>query len=125
MKKAFLMFIFLIGLLAVGCAPPGRAVKQDPVKTELIKAVDQQASAQFVMVAQGDNLPAPDTPVKWVDENFGAMLTGVLLSVYEFLALKIPTSKTLSLIGNLYKLLTFFFPDKNKNGGTFDIRDKL
>ncbi len=123
MKKLILSFIFLIGLMAYSCvAPPDVGMKQGPIKSELIKAVDQPASFKVVMVAQ-ENLPVPDTPapVKWVDENFWSFIATIAFSLYEFLALKIPTSKSVSIIGNLYKLLIFFIPDKSKNGGKFSI----
>lgn len=50
----------------------------------------------------------------WVDENFWSTVSGILLLVYEFLALKMPTSKSISILGNLYKLLTWFILDKFK-----------
>jgi len=51
------------------------------------------------------------------------MGSGIFVLLYEFLVLKLPTNKTLSLIGNLYKLLTRFIPDRSANGGKFDIKD--
>jgi hypothetical protein len=123
MKRFLLISFFLLGLFAMSCAPPDVSRKAD-FKT--VYADLHQVQAPVIMTAADDaSLPAPDTPVKWVDENLDNMIVGIVFSIYEFLALKIPTSKTISVIGNLYKLLTFFFPDKSKGGGTFDIRDKL
>jgi hypothetical protein len=120
-----LIFIFLIGLFAFSCASPNYGPKQSTSKVEVVQAVSHQTSVPVIMVADDATLPAPDTPVKWIDENFWTFVTGIVFSLYEFLALKLPTSKSVSLIGNLYKLLTWFFPDKSKDGGTFSIRDKL
>jgi len=63
----------------------------------------------------------PAAPVSWVDSNFWSLVTGVGALVYEFLALKLPSSKTLSIIGNLYKLITKIVPDKSSDGGNFKI----
>jgi hypothetical protein len=62
------------------------------------------------------------TNVKWIDENFWTMISGLFVIIYEFLALKIPTSKTLSLIGNLYKLITKLIPDRAADGTKFEIK---
>jgi hypothetical protein len=128
MKKFFLVGVFLIGLMAYSCvAPPDVGLKQNGVKTEFVEAVDYQVAVPVIMVADDATLPAPDTPdpVKWIDENFWTLLATIAYATYEFLALKLRSGKTLTIIGNLYKLLTYFIPDKTKNGGNFAIRDKL
>ena len=124
--KRILVFIFLIGLFAFGWStPPPDNVSQSS-ETGFVKAADQ-VQADVIYAADETALPTPDTPapVKWVDENLLTMASGILLLVYEFLALKMPTSKSISIMGNLYKLLTWFVPDKSNKGGQFSIRDKL
>jgi len=69
-----------------------------------------------------DELALPSSP-NWIDSNLWTMGSGIFVLLYEFLVLKLPTNKTLSLIGNLYKLLTRFIPDRSVNGGKFDIKD--
>jgi|GEM_PF-1207829 len=69
-----------------------------------------------------DELALPSSP-NWIDSNLWTMGSGIFVLLYEFLVLKLPTNKTLSLIGNLYKLLTRFIPDKSVNGGRFVIKD--
>lgn len=59
----------------------------------------------------------------WMDSDFWTMSSGIFVLLYEFLVLKLPTNKTLSLVGNLYKLLTRLIPDKSANGGKFVIKD--
>jgi len=124
--KRILMSIFLIGLFAVGWSTlPPDPVKQSP-QTGYVKAGDQ-VLADVIYAVDENVLPAPDTPapIKWLDENLLTMASGILLLVYEFLVLKMPTSKSISILGNLYKLLTWFVPDKSNKGGQFSIRDKL
>lgn len=124
--KRILMSFFLIGLFALGWSTPPPDIVKQGAKTEFVKA-GNQAQADVIYAVDETALPTPDSPapIKWVDENFWTTATGVLLLVYEFLALKMPTSKSISILGNLYKLLTFFVPDKSKGGGQFSIRDKL
>lgn len=124
--KRILMCVFLIGLFALGWSiPPPDLVKQS-AQTEFVKA-GNQVQTDVINAVDETVLPSQDipAPVKWVDENLLTMASGILLLVYEFLALKMPTSKSISILGNLYKLLTFFVPDKSKGGGQFSIRDKL
>jgi len=131
--KKILMCIFLIGLFAYGFSPPLDNVtpsNSDAVVTrcaDFIQTADHQVQADLKVAAEQTSLPDPYTPipVKWVDENLWTTVSGVILLVYEFLALKLPTSRSVSIIGNLYKLLTWFVPDNSNKGGTFDIRDKL
>jgi len=125
--KNFLILIFLIGLFAVGCSsPPSDNAKRTAQPTEYVQVVDQ-VQADVMNAVDETALPAPDTPapVKWLDENLLLAALSVIGVAYEFLARKIPSSKTLSIIGNVYKLLNWFIPDKSKNGGTLQIRDKL
>jgi len=120
------MSIFLIGLFALGwSAPPPDLVKQSP-QSGYVKAGDQ-VQADVIYTVDETALPAPDTPVpiKWLDENLLQTISGVILLLYEFLALKMPTSKSISILGNLYKLLTWFVPDKSNKGGKFSIREKV
>jgi len=72
-------------------------------------------------------LPSPDTPApkNWVDDNLLMAASRVLGIAYEFLVRKIPTSKTLSILGVAYKILNSFIQDKSKNGGNLQIRDRL
>jgi len=97
------------------------------MQTAFVQVADQNVQADVIYAVDETALPTPDSPapIKWVDENFWTTATGVLLLIYEFLVLKMPTSKSISILGNLYKLLTFFVPDKSKGGGQFSIRDKL
>ena len=120
------MFIFLIGLFAIGWSTPPPDNVNQSAEIVFVKAADQ-VKADVIYAADETVLPTPDTPapVKWVDENLLTMASGILLLVYEFLALKMSTSKSISILGNLYKLLTWFVPDKSNKGGQFSIRDKL
>jgi hypothetical protein len=104
--KTLLFFIMLLGFFAY------TDYAQDTVNKDLNISVAQ---------IQAQAVDTPATPVKWVDENLWSLVSGVGLLVYEFLALKIPTSKTVSIVGNLYKLLTFFIGDKSKKGDNFKI----
>ncbi len=124
--KRILMSIFLIGLFVLGwSSPPPDLVKHSP-QSGYVKAGDQ-VQADVIYAVDETVLPSPDTPAptKWLDENLLQTISGVILLLYEFLALKIPTSKSISVLGNLYKLLTWFVPDNSKKGGQFLIRDKL
>lgn len=126
MKNFVLTILFLIGLFAISCSSPPDNVKSAGTKTEFVQAADLQVHADVLYAVDETALPAPDTPAtKWLDENTLSAVLGIVAVVYEFLARKIPTSKTVSIIGNIYKLLNFFVPDKSKNGGTLQIRDKL
>jgi len=123
--KRILISIFLIGLFAMGwSAPPPDLVKQSP-QTGYVNAGDQ-VQADVIYAVDETVLPAPDTPApkKWLDENLLQTISGVTLLLYEFLVLKMPTSKSISILGNLYKLLTWFVPDKSNKGGKFSILDK-
>ena len=123
-----LIFIFLIGLLTFACSAPPDKLKRMDQPVEFVQAVstDQQVQADFIYAAdEVGTVSEAEAPVNWVDENLWTTLSGVLLLFYEFLALKMPTSKSISILGNLYKLLTWFIPDKSKNGSQFSIRDKL
>jgi len=124
--KRILVFIFLIGLFAIGWSTPPPDNVSKSAETGFMKVADQ-VQVDVIYAADETVLPTPDTPapVKWVDENLLTMASGILLLVYEFLALKMPTSKSISILGNLYKLLTWFVPDKSNKGGQFSIRDKL
>ena len=127
MKNFLILCICLIGLFAVGCSSPPSKVKPVSTQTSFVQAADMQVQAYVINAVDEAALPAPDTPapVKWVDENLLLTIATVLGTVYEFLVRKIPTSKTLSLVGNAYKLINYFIPDKSKNGGTLTVRDKL
>ena len=126
MKK--LILIFLIGIFCFACsAPSDIGLKQPKENTDLIHASDANVQADVIYAVDETALPVPDTPepVKWLDKNLAVAVTSILGIAYEFLVRKIPTSKTLSIFGAAYKLLNFFIPDKSKNGGTLQIRDKL
>lgn len=127
MKKSFLCLIFLIGLFALSCTAPPDKAKPQSTQTEFVQVADHAVRADIIYAADETALPNPDnpTPVKWLDENTLLAVGSVLGIVYEFLARKIPTSKTLSIFGNLYKLINWFIPDKSKNGGELAVRDKL
>ena len=129
--KRILMSIFLIGFFALGWSTPRPDNEKQSANTEFVKASDQvqadviSAIDETGSMSNAESLGEVVAPVKWVDENLWTTVAGVLLLVYEFLALKMPTSKSISILGNLYKLLTIFVPDKSKGGGQFSIRDKL
>ena len=95
-------------------------------QTQFVQVPDVQLQVPVMNAVDQTAQPAQDTPapIKWVDENFWSTIFGVLLLVYEFLALKMPTSKSISILGNLYKLLTWFVPDKSSSGGQFSISNK-
>ena len=123
-----LILIFLIGLLTFACsAPPDKVKRTDqPVEFVQVALTDQQVQADVSYAFdEAGTVSEAEAPINWVDENLWTTLSGVLLLIYEFLALKMPTSKSISVLGNLYKLLTWFIPDKSKNGSQFSIRDKL
>jgi len=126
MKRFILAFIFLIGLFAISCSsPPDKTHQPASTQTEFVQTANQ-VQADLIYAVDETVVPTPDTPAtKWLDENTLTAVFGIVAVVYEFLARKIPTSKTVSIIGNLYKLLNWFVPDKSKNGGTLQIRDKL
>ena len=125
--KNLLILSFLIGLFAFSCRPSPGKVTSANAQTQFVQVADLQAQVPIISAADQTTLPTPDSPppIKWVDENLWSTLSGVLLLIYEFLALKMPTSKSISILGNLYKLLTWFVPDKSNKGGQFAIRDKL
>ena len=125
--KNLLILSFLIGLFAFSCKPSPEKVKSACAQTQFVQVADLQAQVPIISAADQTTLPTPDSPapIKWVDENLWSTLSGVLLLIYEFLALKMPTSKSISMLGNLYKLLMWFVPDKSNKGGQFAIRDKL
>ena len=119
------MCIFLIGLFALGWStPPPDHLKQN-THAAFVKS-GNQVQADVIYAVDETAVPAPDTPApkKLVDGNLLQTVSGVVVLVYEFLALKLPTSKSVSILGNLYKLATWFVPDKSKNGSQFSIRDK-
>jgi hypothetical protein len=89
-----LILIFLIGLLTFACSAPPDNVKRMDQPVEFVQAasVDQQIQADFIYAVDQTEVPAP---INWVDENLWTALSGVLLLIYEFLALKMPTSKSI------------------------------
>ncbi len=119
------MLIFLIGLFAINWSTPPDPVNQS--SQTLFVNMSDQVQADIIYAADETELQAPDSTakIKWVDDNLWQTLSGIVLLVYEFLALKLPTSKSISILGNLYKLLTWFIPDRSNKGGQFSIRDKL
>jgi hypothetical protein len=125
--KNFLILVFLFGLFAVGCSSPPAKVIPSGAQNCYVQVADVQLQVPVISAVDETALPTSDTPapIKWVDENFWSTVSGILLLAYEFLALKMPTSKSISILGNLYKLLTWFVPDKSNKGGQFSIRDKL
>ena len=125
MKNLLIVFA-LIGILLLAYGPPPMQKSLAP-PSGIVLASDRSVRADVIYAVDETALPAADAPgpVKWVDENFWQSVSGILLVIYEFMALKIPTSRSVSIIGNLYKLLTWFVPDKSKKGGQFSIRDKL
>ncbi len=125
--KNFLILVFMLGLFAIGCSSPPDIVQPASTQTEFIQVANMPVQATVMYTVDETVLPVPDTPepVKWLDENLLLAVGSVITIVYEFLARKIPTSKTLSLFGNLTKLINWFVPDKSKNGGEFAVRDKL
>jgi hypothetical protein len=133
MKKYFvaLFSILLIGLFTISCSSPG-VIKNTGAKTEISAAQGAitdsmtpniQAAANPVMAPVNESAgEIPDkAPINWFDDHFWGFISGLIYLIYEFLATKIPTSKTVTIIGNLYKLLTYFFPDKTKEGTKFGI----
>jgi len=124
--KNLLIIVFMIGLFIVGCSSPPEKMKPASAQTQFVQVADVQLQVPVMNAVDQTAQPAPETPVpiKWVDENFWSTISGVLLLVYEFLALKMPTSKSISILGNLYKLLTWFVPDKSSSGGQFSISNK-
>lgn len=125
--KNFLILIFLLGMFAVGCSHAFEKAKPQSAQTEFVQVAGIPVHATVMNAVDETALPVPDnpTPVKWLDENTLLAVGSIIGIVYEFLARKIPTSKTLSIVGNLYKLLNWFIPDKSKNGGELAVRDKL
>jgi hypothetical protein len=125
--KNLLILIFLFGLFAIGCSSPPGKMKSARAQTRFVQVADLQSQVPVISAVDETSLPAASTPapVNWVDENFWSTVSGILLLVYEFLALKMPISKSISILGNLYKLLTWFVPDKSSKGGRFSISDKL
>jgi len=122
-----LVLIFLIGLFAFACSPPlVKVVKPDRVKTEFVQVADLQVQSPVMNAVDDFANPAPDTPgpKNLLDSNLLVAVSGVLGIAYEFLVRKIPTSKTLSILGLAYKLLNWFIPDKSLSGGTLQINDK-
>ena len=124
--KNLLIIVFMIGLFALGCSSPPEKMKPASTQTQFVQVADVQLQVPVMNAVDPTAQPAPETsaPIKWVDENFWSTISGVLLLVYEFLALKMPTSKSISILGNLYKLLTWFVPDKSSSGGQFSISNK-
>ena len=124
--KNLLIIVFMIGLFIVGCSSPAEKMKPLNAQTQFVQVADVQLQVPVMNAVDQTAQPTPDTPapIKWVDENFWSTISGVLLLVYEFLALKMPTSKSISILGNLYKLLTWFVPDKSSSGGQFSISNK-
>ena len=124
--KNLLAVFALIGILLLAYGPPPME-KSLPPPFGIVLASDRIVQAEIIYAVDETVLPAAGDPLplKWFDENFWQSVSGILLVIYEFLALKIPTSRSVSVIGNLYKLLTWFVPDKSKQGGQFSIRDKL
>lgn len=124
--KKILMCILLIGVFAFGWSTPPPDHSKQSTNAVFVQSGNQVQTD--VIYAQDETpVPSPDTPApkKWVDENLWKTMSGVVLLVYEFLALKMPTSKSISVLGNMYKLLTWFVPDKSSKGGQFSIRDKF
>jgi|GEM_PF-1314048 len=124
--KNLLILVFMIGLFIVGCSSPPEKMKPASAQTQIVQVADVQLQVPVMNAVDQTAQPAPDTPapIKWVDENFWSTISGVLLLAYEFLALKMPTSKSISILRNLYKLLTWFVPDKSSSGGQFSISNK-
>ncbi len=113
--KNLLMLILMLGIFEY-CFIPANDSNQ-PVKNHLV-----QADVVFAVDQVADPFPVPSVPAKWLDNHLVSAISGVTLIVYEFLALKLPTSKTVSIIGNLYKAITWLIPDRSKKGGHFKLK---
>ena len=126
MKKSLFLGLVL-GLLAFACNTVPTQ-KEQITKTTVVQVADPGMQIQAPIIRAADELtvPAQDSdpaPIKWLDENLLSAISGIVLIVYEFLARKIPTSKSVSILSNVYKLIAWFVPDKTKNGGAFTIRE--
>lgn len=128
--RKILAFVFLIGLYVVGCnsrLSDKMEITSQP--SEFVLVADQGTTADVMYAVDETALQDPGTPVhepiNWIDNDLLLTVGAVLSLLYEFLARKIPTSKTLSLFGVIYKILNYFVPDKSKNGGELGVRDKL
>jgi hypothetical protein len=122
MRKFFLMCIFLIGLFTI---PPAKAGgNSSPPTTDNVSSWSAEVQAPVVFAVDEvvpDVPPVNNSP----DVDLLTAGAGILIAIYELVVRLVPTSKSISVLAFLYKVLTAIIPDRSQNGGTFTIRDKL
>ena len=122
MKNILVVFLAAIMLFIVSCISPPNKAKADQAKPQVTQVIDNPVQAT-VMFAVDDVTPvAPAPATGWLDNNLIGAISGVVLAVYELLVRLIPTSKSISIVGWIYKLINLFIPDKSATGGSFDIK---
>jgi hypothetical protein len=127
MRRFFLVCIFLIGLFSI-TAPPSKAeVNSTSPPGDKVSSwsADQGAVQAQVMFAVDEVVPDVPTVNNSPDVNLLTAGAGILIAIYELVVRLVPTSKSISVLAFLYKVLTAIIPDRSQNGGTFTIRDKL
>jgi hypothetical protein len=145
MKNLIFLFslVIIIGIGFSGCqdkAPPGKMVQD-----EFAMRVDQPSYDVQYAVMLTETQTKPSTPVmreslpvtlasmeggdgeappagKWWLNYAIEIVCTVLFFLYEIIARRKPTSRSLSIITNLLRLINWFVPDKAEYGKKFDIK---
>ena len=142
MRNFLLLCVFLVGLLAI---PPAKAGgnSSPPTSTPLSDQTAKMGTSTRFDSAQraplSDQAPIQAPVIFAVDDVTPAVppldnspnidlltaIAGILLTIYELVVRYIPTTKSISALAFIYKILNLLVPDRSKNGSTFNIRDKL
>jgi hypothetical protein len=124
MRNYFLLCIFLVGLFAIGCSSP--PISKTVTSTSLSDQTAVQTAIQApVIYAVDDVAPAVPPASNSPDVNLLTAGAGILIAIYELVVRLVPTSKSISALAFIYKILSAIVPDRSQKGGTFSIRDKL
>ncbi len=119
--KNILMFISLIGILAVGCA----SLKKDtPQKTQTLFVQAADIGAQATIIAAVDETIVPFAPapapnvVDFLKNNFAELTLG-LLAFLKILVNLTPTEADNRIFGLLDSFINWIVPNFKAGGGKF------
>jgi len=119
--KNFLLLVFLIGLLAVGCSSPPDYVKPACVQPEFVQAADLQVNADVMYAVDETALPTLETPtgpIDWLKNNSAELLLAFFAFVKVVVNLT-PTEKDNKVFELLDKFIGWIVPNYRAGGGKF------
>lgn len=125
MKKILILFVLMIGLLALSCSsPPDKqnyAVKQNAT-VSTVSTATADLSVPIIYAQDVTALPAPDTPApatgNILKDNWAAILLG-LMGFAKIIVNLTPTQADNNVFGLLDNLINWIIPNLKKGGGKF------